>query len=403
VNLNSHTDTEVRRPDDLDAGNLSIALIGPDAYRRRLVSAALSESRRGAVREFPMYPPTPNTVQWTPEQSPDVILIDLDSHQEFALALVEQLGTNGAATVMVYSEKSDSEMLMKAMRAGAREFFTLPFSNGTLTEALVRARMRSRVHREKKARGRLFVFFGAKGGAGVTTIATNFAVALAQVSSQSTVLIDLDFPLGDAALNLGITTEYSTVNALQNAVRLDSSFLAKLLSKHSSGVSVLAAPGKFPEFHASDEATDKLLAVAREDFENVVVDVGARFDLTGTALFKDAHTVYLVTQAGVPELRNANRLISQFFSGVSPNLEIVVNRYAPRILGINDEQIAKALTRPAQWRIPNDYPTVLRMQHTATPIVQADSPISRQIRLMAKAASGQPATLAKKKGFRLFG
>src|SRR5208282_5678945 len=115
---------------------------------------------------------------------------------------------------------------------------------------------------------------GAKGGSGVTTISTNYAVALAKESGQSTLLIDLDLPLGDAALNLGIVAEYSTVNALQDFSRLDSSFFSKLLIKHSSGVSVLAAPGKFPSFQAPNEAIDKLLAVARRDFDNVVVDIG---------------------------------------------------------------------------------------------------------------------------------
>ena len=97
-----------------------------------------------------------------------------------------------------------------------------------------------------------------------------------RIQAESTLLIDLDLPLGDAALNLGIVAEYSTVNALQNASRLDSAFLSKLLVKHSSGVSVLAAPGKFPQINASNEDVDRLIAVARQDFDNVVVDMGSR-------------------------------------------------------------------------------------------------------------------------------
>jgi pilus assembly protein CpaE len=234
-------------------------------------------------------------------------------------------------------------------------------------------------------------------------LACNYAVALAQETAQSTLLIDLDLPLGDAALNLGIAAEYSTVNALQDYSRLDASFLSKLLVKHSSGVSVLAAPGKFPSYQASNESIDKLLAVARQNFDNVVIDVGSRLDLTGTSLFKDAHTIYLVTQAGIPELRNSNRLITQFFSAGGPKLEIVINRYEPRSLGVTDEHITKALTRPAQWKIPNDYASVRRMQNTATPFALTDSPISRQIRQMAKSVSPQPVVETKKKVFSLFG
>ena len=126
--------------------------------------------------------------------------------------------------------------------------------------------------------------------------------------------------------------------------------------------------------------------MARQEFDNVVVDVGSRLDLTGTALFKDASPIYLVTQAGIPELRNSNRLITQFFTGGGPKLEIVINRYEPRSLGVSEEHITKALTRPAQWKIPNDYAAVRKMQNTATPLALADSPISRLIRQMARAA-----------------
>ena len=390
--------------DPFGAGALSIALIGPDEQRRKAIANALAASGENKVREFASYPPGLDDVPRLLEQHCDVIIIDLDSNPEYALDLVESVCSNGIATVMVYSAKADPDLLVRCMRAGAREFLTIPFPQSTLAEALVRAAARRPAAREpKKTGGKLLVFMGAKGGSGVTTIACNFAVALAQDSSQSTLLIDLDLPLGDAALNLGIVTEYSTINALQNFNRLDASFLSKLLVKHSSGLSVLAAPGKFPQYHADNEAIDKLLAVAREEFDNVVVDVGSRLDLTGTALFKNAYTIYLVTQAGIPELRNSNRLISQFFNTGGPKLEIVINRYEPRSLGVSEEHITKALTRPAQWKIPNDYGAVRKMQITATPLTLTDSPISRLIRQMAKSVSGQPEAPAKKKSFSLFG
>ncbi len=220
---------------------------------------------------------------------------------------------------------------------------------------------------------------------------------MAKESGQSTLLIDLDLPLGDAALNLGVVAEYSAINALQNTARLDSAFLSKLLVKHSSGVTVLAAPGKFPQYDAPHEAIDKLLAVARQDFDNVVIDMGSRLDLMNTSIFKEGSTVYLVIQAGIAGLRNSNRLISQYFSTDIPRLEIVLNRYQSRTLGVAEDQITKALTRPAQWKIPNDYAAVRRMQHTAIPLALEDSPISRLIRQMARTACGLPA--APEKGF----
>jgi pilus assembly protein CpaE len=404
MNSNSPTFIEAPSPDTLGSDALSIALIGPDEQRRKEAAAALLLCDGAQVREYSAYPATLDEVPRLLDQRNDVIIIDLDSNPEFALELVESICANGSATVMVFSSKPDPELLVRCMRAGAREFLTPPFERNAMAEAMVRATSRRSVVRlPRKTGGRLLVFLGAKGGAGVTTMACNFAVSLAQESGQSTLLIDLDLPLGDAALNLGIVTEYSTVNALQDAGRLDGSFLNKLLTKHSSGVFVLAAPGKFPNFTPTTEAIDKLMTVARQEFDNVVVDVGSRLDMTETALFRDAFTVYLVTQAGIPELRNSNRLISQYFNVGGPKLDIVINRYEPRTLGVSDETITKALTRPATWKIPNDYAAVRQMQNTATPLALTDSPISRLIKQMATAICGTRAAQPKKKGFRLFG
>jgi Flp pilus assembly CpaE family ATPase len=383
---------------------LSIALIGPDEERRKAAASTLAGCQGGVIREFSTYPPSMSDVPKLLEQHHDVIIIDLDSRPEYALELVENICANSTATVMVYSVKFDSDLLVRCMRAGAREFLALPFTQSTVADALARASARRPAPRPaKKAGGRLMAFLGAKGGDGVTTLACNFAVSMAQESGQSTLLIDLDLPLGDAALNLGVVAEYSTINALQNAARLDSSFLSKLLVKHSSGVSVLAAPGKFPQFDASHEAIDKLLTIARQDFDNVVIDMGSRLDLMDTSLFKEGSTIYLVIQAGIAGLRNSNRLISQYFATEVPRLEIVLNRFQSRSMGVAEDQITKALTRPAQWKIPNDYAAVRRMQHTAIPLALEDSPISRVIRQMTRAACGLPAIPEKGTGEKTSG
>jgi pilus assembly protein CpaE len=391
--------------DSLGADVLSIALIGPDERRRKMASAALATYQGGVVREFSAYPPSLDEIPKLMEQHYDVILIELDSDPEYALELVEAICATGSSTVMVHTGYTDSEMLVRCMRAGAREFFTLPFEPAAMVEALIRASVRRPATRlTKKAIGRLFVFLGAKGGNGVTTLASNFAVALAQETGQSTVLIDLDLPLGDVALDLGIAAPYSTVTALQDPARLDSNFLSKLLIKHSSGLLVLASPGEFAKIHASTEAIDRLLAVARQDFHHVVVDAGARIDPTEIAIFDSAATVYLVTEVSISALRNSNRLISEFFKAGSPNLEVVLNRYSPRSMEIDEEHIVKALKRPVKWRVPNDWAAARRAQNTATPLALGTSPISRLLHQMARAAVGMDEAEPKaKKGFSLFG
>ncbi len=233
-------------------------------------------------------------------------------------------------------------------------------------------------------------------------MACNFAVSLAKESQGKTLLIDLDLPLGDAALNLGITAEFSTVDALEAKDRLDGQFLSQLLVMHNSGLWLLAAPGRFQPYQPANEAIDQLLNVARNEFENVVVDLGSQMEMMETAAYKEATTVYLVTQSGIPELRNSNRLIQEFFGAAVPKLEIVLNRFESRGQSVPEEHITKALTRPAQWKIPNDYAAVRNMQISATPLVLTDSAISRQIRKMVSAVTGKSDPVAnKKKVFRL--
>ena len=390
-------------PDPIGVGELSIAVISPSEERRLEAMQAMSGCTGAYVSEFSSYSPGTGDLPTALDEDHEVIIIDLDGDPELALELVESIGANGVATVMVYSESSDPELLVRCMRAGAREFLTLPFSPEVVAEALVRAAARRPVARpRKKAAGKLYAFMGSKGGAGTTMLACNFAVALAKESGEKTLLIDLDLPLGDAALNLGITAEFSAVDALQQVERLDAKFLKQLLVKHSSGLWVLAAPGRFIQFQADIDGINRLLHVARHEFDNVVVDMGSRLELMGTTAYKEATTMYLVTQASIPELRNSNRLITQFFSASLPKLEVVINRFESRVLGVSEEHITKALTRAAQWKIPNDYESVRNMQISAKPLVLSDSAISRQVRQMVSAVTGKSDTAAKKKkGFSL--
>jgi pilus assembly protein CpaE len=390
--------------DPLGGNVLSIALICPSEQRRRTIVTALNSSHAAIVREYSSYPPTLKEMpRMLGEKAFDAVIIDLESDVEYALELVEFVASSTSTTVMVYTSRLDPNIMVRSMRAGAREFLSDPIDAAALSDALSRASSRTTGGKStKKSGGKILVFLGGKGGSGVTTVACNFAVALVQECQQSAVLIDLDLPLGDAALSLGLTTQFSTADALQNADRMDSNFFTKLLTKHSSGLPVLAAPGRFPHVQASNDAIEKMLNVARQDFAYVVIDAGSRFDLTDAAWFEQADSAYLIMQAGIPELRNSHRLISEFFKSGTPKLEIVLNRYVKSSMGVDEEHIEKALTKPIQWKIPSDYFNVRRMQNEAVPLALDDSSIARVLQDMARAACGMPPKPEKRKGFSLF-
>lgn len=377
-----------RNPGAAQKKSLSVALFGSHQERRKTVAEAMAARPGVRVREFDALPDRSEIP--TLAQQFNILVLDVDSDPDQVLALAERMVAEGRAYVMVFSANANMKLALRFMRAGVREFFTLPLDATEVGAALARAveHRSAAVNAPEKTTGKVFVFLGTKGGCGVTTLASNFALALAQESEQPTLLVDFGLPLGDVAINLGMKAEYSVATALQDADRLDANFLNTLVAKYESGLEVLAAPDQFPVPPFTQEAVDKLTAVALQHYEYVVVDAGSRVDLLGGALFERAAIIYLIAQVGISELRNAHRMISHYFAGRGQNLQIVLNRYTPKALLFDDAQIAKTLTRPAQWKIPDDWASARRTRNTATPMVMVDSPLAETIRDMARSAAG---------------
>jgi len=385
-----------------DGTKLNVALLGPDEQRRAVVASAVRGHPGVQLKEFATYPPRLGDLPQGLAAQYQAVIVDIDSDPDYAFKLIVSLCASGRTYVMAYSVHADAKTAVRFMRSGVREFFTFPLDTAELNGALERAA----THRPKpedmaKLPGKLLVFLGAKGGVGVTTLAANFALALKQESEGETLLIDLGLPLGDAAINLGLSTEYSLIPALQNPERLDFSMLATLVTKHDSGLWVLAAPTEIPDTSTKPGALDKLMEVAREKYDYVVVDTGSRLDLMDSALFQPSAVVYLITQVGISEMRNTNRMMLKYFMRRDENLQLVLNRYKSADLVFDESQIAKALTRAPDWKVPDDYAAARRTRNTATPLVLVDSSAADALREMARAAAGIAGE--KKRGlFRLF-
>jgi CheY-like chemotaxis protein len=103
-----------------------IALIGPNAAHRSVMAKALTGSEARTVREFIDYPANLADIPQMMEENFDVVMIDVDSDQSYALQIVETIAAFNTAIVMVYSMRNDPELLRECMRAGARDFLPLP-------------------------------------------------------------------------------------------------------------------------------------------------------------------------------------------------------------------------------------------------------------------------------------
>jgi pilus assembly protein CpaE len=366
---------------------ITLAVIAQSDERLREIGKGLAAAQARITHQFNEHPAA-GALSRLIESGCDVIIVDLDPAVEPAIELIETIcSLSVSVTVMACWTRNEGDVVIRAMRAGAREFLIEPLASGALREALNRAASRREQRTPARASGKILIFRGAKGGTGVTTIATNFAIALTKETRGGVVLVDLHPQLGDAALSLGMTPRFSIVDALANSSRLDADFLGTMLLQHKSGLAVLGSPEEHPSgaSRSLDRGAEKLFRVLRDEFEYVVVDAGSSAGTTPDSLFEAADTIYLVTEANLPSLRNARRVIS-YLESKGSNLELVLNRFNSRTVEIDEASAAKALARTPDWKIPNDYMAVRGAQNLGVPLMEQDKPVSRAIAEMAKSA-----------------
>ena len=120
-------------------------------------------------------------------------------------------------------------------------------------------------------------FMPASGGVGNTILALETAAILnryGQKFGRSTCVVDLNFQHGSCAEYLDIEPRFH-ISEIENAPeRLDRQLLDVMLSKHSSGLSLIAAPNQPSEMRTFKPAlVVRLLDLVSAYFDYVVIDV----------------------------------------------------------------------------------------------------------------------------------
>jgi len=395
-------DDKIRQPEAKISPRMQatsdVVLICPNELSRRTLLRALAAESANVVSSLPMYPAY-NHLLTVLDLNCDAFLIELDTDSNVALDLVETIcDRKPSTTVMVYSAKQQPDLLVRAMRAGAREFLYGAVQQSVLDEALLRASARRVEMADRSVRGKVLMFWGAKGGGGVTTLATNFAVALRQETGGPVALLDLNLDIGDVALLLGIAPRFTIADAFVNPARLDKDFVSTLMMSHRSGISVLAGPDVYHSLEVDGASVGKLVDLVGAQFPYVVVDAGGSLGDSAAPLFQLASTIFLVTQADIPSLRGAQRFLTYLQAYGEPNVELVLNRYEGKRAQFDDEQIAKTLGITPKWKVPNDYAAARHAADAGAPVMSERSAIAESLRRMARAACGKSTDASKKKG-----
>ena len=258
-------------------------------------------------------------------------------------------------------------------------------------------------HLEAQSDGSVITVFPAKGGVGSTMIATNLAGAL-QRKGMRVCLVDLDLHLGDVVSFMDIAGSYSISDLLSNLARLDRDLLETSITKHSSGVAVLAQSGRMEESeHIAPADIGKLLGILRKHYDRVIVDGVRGFDEMSLAALDASQVLLMVLTQDVPAVRNAQRCLELFgrLGYDQHKVKLILNRYQ-KASKITLEVVADTLKAPVAHTITNDFVSIIDAINRGVLLVEAAprARLTQDISDLVSVVSGESvAEKAAPKGF----
>jgi len=360
---------------------LSVVIVATDNEQRALLQVLVDGTTVArtvhSCASFPVAASDPVTRR-VRAANPDVTLVDIPADNPplalRAIELMHQEMPEGA--IFAVGTLNQPQVIVNAMRAGAREFIERPTNTTDLLEAFVRLTSAQRRGRQEGLRGKVFSVINAKGGNGATTVSVNLALALQSAYGQ-TALIDLA-PLGHTALHMNLKPVFTVSDATRNLHRMDASLLESFMTRHSGGLQLLAGSNVPAALDPSTAEFVRLFDMLVSHYRYVVVDASSRFDAATRLIASLSETVLLVACSDVASLWSAAR-VHQYLgeSGGRERVRLVLNRFR-KVPGFSEADAETAVGAKLIWRVPNQYFAVSSAIDRGTPVMdQRNSEIAR--------------------------
>ncbi|HEX6699411.1 MAG TPA: AAA family ATPase, partial [Gaiellaceae bacterium] len=313
-----------------------------------------------------------------------------------------------AAPVIVLASGAHSTLLEEALDADVSDVLLLP----QLTENVVFAiRKASHAGRRLAAqgghgrRGRIVTVFSPKGGTGKTSIATNLSASLAKHQGKRALLLDLDLQFGDAAIMLGLEPEKTIYDLVVAPGELDSEKLAGYITRHPCGLDILPAPLRPEDAELVTEAKlARLLEVARESYDVIVVDTSPFFHGPMLATLDRTDELLMLCGLDVPTLKNVRLSLQtlDLLSFPTNRIRFVLNRANSKV-GMSKKEVEGALEVAIAFEVPSDRAVPIAVNR-GNPAALADgsSEFTASIKKMGRALVTATPTQTKKAPRRLF-
>jgi len=334
---------------------IRVVLVDPNEESRRTLQRLLGSLNSLWLAEaFTTYKAASSRVA---EIAPDLCLVSLDAEPGAAVELIGNLCQGNPGTIVLpASAACDSALILRAIRAGAREFLTLPTEAGELMETITRL-FRGREDSSTSAlKGpQIITVTGAAGGVGCTSLAVNLATSLAASREHETLLLDFDLMFGSVDACLDIIPDHTLASVVQNFDRLDLTLLKRSLIRHQSGLYVLPHPVALEEAAKIEpETLKRLLVLPRAAFPSLVIDTSKGLQSADFVAFEMADVILMVIALDLTCLRNTARLLNLFhqFEGMAERVKLVVNRAGSVESEISLKKAEETLKMSISWQIP---------------------------------------------------
>lgn len=277
------------------------------------------------------------------------------------------------AVFALISEEPAEPLIRRLLSAGADEVLLFPAPEPQAwMRALLKVDEARRVAR-RPGRAAIFSLTSVTGGVGLTTLSANLGLALLRLSGARVAVVDLDLQQGGLGALLNANSGRTILPLASAAKELDPGALEAALTRHPTGLYLLAAPRRIEESEQIGDATvEAVLEVMGRMFDYVVVDCGRHIDGNTAAALERSSEVLYVLQQSVAAARCALRFLDLFERlqiGREPRL--VLNCYDPRHQ-VTEAQISAAVRRPIYARIPHD----ARLMERAAALGKAPSEIA---------------------------
>jgi len=292
-----------------------------------------------------------------------VVIADIDPANEADLnalaALTQRL--NGTPPVIVAIPVFDVSLARQLLQMRVADFVVKPVAALDLVRACARAAQTATASGASEAQ--IFTFLPAAGGVGLTTLAIETAMLLLKGENgtrTNTCLVDLDFQHGSCCDYLDLEPRLDLDEIEPRPDRLDRQLLEVMISQHSSGLKVIAAPSRPAEMRNFDfEVVTRLLDLVAAHFDNVVIDVPRTWFQWTDSVLIGSNRLFLVTEMTVPGLKHARHLANVIQQRLpdGPKLEVIVNRFEQRLFGpgLRRADIEQALGDSLAATVPNNY------------------------------------------------